>query len=357
MITELKILEDKVTLFKDENINVISSVLDIKDISKNTNSYTQSFTVPADANNNRIFNYWFEASVNNEFDARRKVASSIFLDGQLFKVGFIQLQKVNIKQNKAASYTINFSGNLSGIAKAAGDLKLKDLDLSAFDHAYDSATVYAGLIGSVTTGISGPITSGDVIYSPIVKKQYFISGAGDNTSTDTLQNISFDGGTNTGIIWDDCNPSIKLIRLIEAIEIKLGITFSRHFFDTTEFTGLYMWLNASQEKEIKGNTQVIDWDTNFAGEFGTANNFMNLTTNEASLNTSAAINEYWDFVYIQILFEPGFLNIPFTINVKDAGEIIRTIEVPAQGTNTGWSKSSITKWRCFKRHCRNSKQY
>ena len=91
MITELRILNDKVSLFSDENIEVISSVLDIKDITKNTNAFTRGFTVPANANNNRIFKYWFDADINNSFDARTKVSASIFLDGIPFKVGFVQL--------------------------------------------------------------------------------------------------------------------------------------------------------------------------------------------------------------------------------------------------------------------------
>ena len=37
----------KLDLFSDESIDVVSSVADIEDITKNTTDYTKTFTVPA----------------------------------------------------------------------------------------------------------------------------------------------------------------------------------------------------------------------------------------------------------------------------------------------------------------------
>jgi len=69
LVTELKILGSKVDLYKDENIDVINSVLDIKDITKNTNAFTRGFTVPASANNNQLFKHYYDADLDNSFDA------------------------------------------------------------------------------------------------------------------------------------------------------------------------------------------------------------------------------------------------------------------------------------------------
>ena len=46
---------DKIDLFKDENINVSSSIQNIQDLSKVYTDFSQSFTVPATSNNNKIF--------------------------------------------------------------------------------------------------------------------------------------------------------------------------------------------------------------------------------------------------------------------------------------------------------------
>lgn len=323
MITQVKIQGEKISLFEDESINVIASVLDILDISKNTNEFTRNFTIPADSINNKILKFWFDADIDNQFDARVKQPATITLGGIPFKGGFVQLIKVNVKEGKASSYSINYSGKLSDISKKAGDKKLKDLDLITYNHSYNSATV--------RTGLTSSLFSGDIIYNALVKKQYFYQDS-DNTSTSTLQNVAFNGGVNSGVIWSDLKPSIKLIRLIEAIEILLGVTFSRHFFGTSEFEGLFMWLNPDKSNDIAGNSTVIDWTTNNAGEFGTANSFMNLVTNTASFSTSAATQEEFNYVSIQVVVDASTSSIPYTIRMYDGDEIINEIEVPNGGT-------------------------
>jgi len=104
LIVELKILGTKVELFQDENIEVINSVIDIKDITKNTNAFTRGFTVPASKSNNQLFSHYYDANIDNSFDARTKIAAEILVDGISFKVGFVQLTKVNVKKNKPTSY-------------------------------------------------------------------------------------------------------------------------------------------------------------------------------------------------------------------------------------------------------------
>ena len=49
--------------YKDESVDIVSSVLDVSDITKNTGDYSKSFTVPASKNNNRIFKHWYNASI------------------------------------------------------------------------------------------------------------------------------------------------------------------------------------------------------------------------------------------------------------------------------------------------------
>ena len=67
---EVYIKGQRLDLFKDENISIVSSVQKIEDISRVFNDYSQSFTVPASKTNNRIFRHWYNFSVNNGFDAR-----------------------------------------------------------------------------------------------------------------------------------------------------------------------------------------------------------------------------------------------------------------------------------------------
>ena len=250
MIAKIYIGYDRVDLFKDENIEVVSSVLDINDITKNTTTYSKTFTVPASDINNKLFKHWYDANIDNSFDSRIKVDGRIDLDDVPFRIGKWRLSKVSVKKGKPSSYTINFFGNLTDVKKKAKNKELSDLDLSAYDHDYDSTQVLAGL----TTSLS----AGAVVYTPMVKKQYYFNTAADNTQQETLANIAKLGGTGTGIIWNDLRPSLRLINIIEAIEAAppvapatkggLGVTFSRDFFGTTEFNNLFLWMNPDKDK-------------------------------------------------------------------------------------------------------------
>jgi hypothetical protein len=271
MITTLYIQGSRLDQHADESVEVNSSVLDISDITKNTGDYTKTFTVPASKRNNSIFKHWYDANIDNSFDARIKVDGEIHLDGILFKMGRFRLTKVNVKKNKPDSYTINFFGNLVNLKDTLGKDELSGLDLSYFNHSYNSTNVRTGLTSENPAyyNLGGNVlAAGDIIYNLLAKKQYYIDTANPSTSDPKTRNIAFrDDSSDTGVMWNDLRPSIKIIRLIDAIENKYNaadyenpIVFSRDFFGTTEFTQLYMWLNPSENKEAGGDTKIIDWN-------------------------------------------------------------------------------------------------
>lgn len=284
MIVKIYIGTDQVELQKDESISITSSVLSIQDITKNTTDYSKAFTVPASESNNKLFKHYYDANVDNTFDARIKVDGRIEIDGVVFRIGKFLLQKVNVKQGRPTSYTINFFGNLVSISDALGKDELSVLDLSAFDHAYDSDTVKIGLTDS--------LSSQAIIYNLLAKKQYYYnSDAADTTHTDKLENIAHNGSGANGVEWNDLTPSIRLIKIIEAIEADYGITFSRHFFGRAEFNNLFLWLNNTKDGKPGGNQLKVDFTSG-------SNANVNLTTDIGAFptfNTAASNDEiYWD---------------------------------------------------------------
>tara|TARA_R110000803_G_scaffold76454_3_gene141103 strand:+ start:2299 stop:4998 length:2700 start_codon:yes stop_codon:yes gene_type:complete len=214
MRTTLYIGEWRVDQFGDEAATVVSSVLDITDITKNTGDYTKTFTVPASKRNNILFKHWYDADIDNGFDARLKIDGRILLDGFPFKSGKWRLSKVAVKKNKPSSYTINFFGKLPSLKDIVKKDLLSDLDLSAYDHDYDSATVLTGLESGLFTQ--------DIIYTLFAKKQYFYNSDPTNTDiTGTLANIAWgDGSGLNGVVWNDLRASLRLLSIIEAIEEK-----------------------------------------------------------------------------------------------------------------------------------------
>ena len=68
---------DRVELFNDEKISVTSSIQNINDIGKTYTDFSQTFTVPATKNNNKIFKHWYENSLDTQFDVLKKEDSYI----------------------------------------------------------------------------------------------------------------------------------------------------------------------------------------------------------------------------------------------------------------------------------------
>lgn len=305
MIATLEILGTKIDLFKDENISIIDAVIDIKAIDKNKNSFTRNFTVPASRINNKLFKHWYDANLDNSFDARKKQQAQILLDGIVFKEGFVQLTKVNVEKDRATSYSVNFSGRVVGIKKAVRDFKLKDLDLSQYNHSYNDSTIKTGLVSS--------LFGGDLVYTPIVKKQYFVEDGRTDANTEASRNISYVAGSQNGIDWSDMRPSLKLLPIIEAIEVKTGIKFSRDFFDTDEFKELFLWVNNSNEKNINGSSKTVD----FNRKVGASD--MNLTTNIATFPCDKDFNIEFQSIF-SLLPKAGFESVTYTVKMFLNGE-------------------------------------
>src|SRR5690606_38767028 len=138
----------------------------------------------------------------------------------------------------------------------------------------------------------------------------------DNTQTENLANISYLGGDDAGVLWNDLRPSIKLIKIIEAIESKYDIEFTRDFFGTSEFTKLFLWLNPDKEKQTGGDSQRVDFDSGDS-------TFMNLVTNVGSytcVNTSQ-LNYISFYMNLKVTPSAGYEDIEYTVKMYKDGEV------------------------------------
>lgn len=233
MITAIYIGVDRIDLYKDDNIVINNSVAKSEDITKVFTDVSNSFSVPASDNNNKIFKHYYNSDVLDGFDARKNVDAVIELNGINYKVGKIKLNKVILKGNKPSSYSIDFIGNLIALKDILKDDKLTDLDLSAHDFIID--------IANTTTKLT---TSGDTIMSLFADKRYVYDTVNTIATTDTLVNIAYNGtSVDNGISYTEPKISIKNLRVIEAIESQYNLTFSRDFLGLNEFESLFLLLS------------------------------------------------------------------------------------------------------------------
>jgi hypothetical protein len=309
MILKIYIENELIDLFADEAIELNSSVANTEDISKINTDYTKTFTVPASDNNNKIFKHYYNADIDNTFDARTKKNARIELGGLPFRTGKMRLEKVSVKHGKPSAYTINFWGNLVNFKNLIKDDELSALDLSEFDHSYT--------FSAVDTGLRTGLFDRDIIYTLMNQDRQYMynSDVSDNTNTDKLVNIAFNG-ENRGVKWNELKPSIRIEAIIRAIENTYGFNFSDDFFSRTEFKELYLWLNNSDG--VQYTEQEINWTSGDATEYG-----LNLSTDIWSV--SQYISPISNMTFrVGVIPESGFDNVPYKIIAKNNGIVYMT---------------------------------
>jgi len=243
-----------VDMFDNETVQLTSTIQDVKDIGKVFTDFSMPFTVPASETNNKIFRHFYNYNITgNAFDARKKRKAKIHINYSPFREGKIFLNSVKMRNNKAYAYEIIFYGNTVSLKDLIGDDELTDLDyLSNYNHEYTDTTVKTGF----TTGLDLNGQTNSIIYPLITSKKrlFFNSDPDSDIFFNSSGNLYHDSvgtpDTTRGLEFTDLKPAIRAIHIIEAIESKYGISFTRDangdfdkFFGSTAFSNLYLWLN------------------------------------------------------------------------------------------------------------------
>lgn len=305
------------TFGKDENITVTTAVQDVKDISKIRGDFSQSFTVPASKRNNRLFKHYYNADINNGFDARVRQTATIDVDTLDFKRGKIELVDVGIKENQIQYYKIVFYGNTVKVKDLIGEDKMVELDwLDNFNHDYTSANVLTGLTNGLDFTVDG-ITYADAVIYPLIsyRRQYlYNSDSGDTTNTDKLVNIRFHNGQQQhGVEFGELRPAIKVSLIIKAITEKYGLNFTGNFFESTNFTELYV--NVNNRKDDLSNGLLV---------------YENVSGTQASISN---VNDR--YVYqTTITPKAAFQDTPYKVRLTVNGVVRLETELAAWGTKT-----------------------
>lgn len=310
MNVELYILGEKVTMFDlDDTIKINRKVKDYRDIENIFSDYSESFTVPA-LPNNRIFKHYYDADVENGFDARVKQPAEIYVDQELFKRGSIQLKSVKIKKNAIENYTIQFFTELTQLIDTFGEDELSDLDWSEYLYDYTYA--------NVKTGLQSGLFFNRIIYPLISYKRRFlyntaVQGLDPEFNTDIALGDSTELGE--GIDWRELKPAIQATTIFGKIAENYGLTFTGDIFQSFRFTRIYMNLVNGDKRQsetsttiVEENNVVIPYTTDFNLEF-----VLQITPETGFENTEYGIRLFIDG---QLLYDSG-LTLSGTTNLVE----------------------------------------
>lgn len=322
-----------VDLFEDETISVTSKIQDIRDISKVFTDFSQSFTLPASKKNNKIFKHFYNYFISEgAFDARKKVDAILEVNYIPFREGKIFLNGVKMKENKPFAYNVTFFGDTVNLKDALGDDELSALDLSAFNHDYDSDEVETGL----TTGLF----SESIIYPLITHTKRLYFNSDDNHSGDTLiGDLSYHNGSHSeavALTFDDLKPAIKVTDIIDAIEAKssYGLTFATgsddNFFETDVFSNLYLWL--SKTKGVLGGQEGENESVRIVGDWSRVVNTANVWDVDLSNGENLSLDiQYFPYPQasvestITITPSAGYTNIEYSIEMLIDGDVVASV--------------------------------
>lgn len=294
----------QIELFKDETIELNSSVQNINDISKTFSDFTQSFTVPTSDINNRVFQHYYDSDVDGNFNPNIRVPAFIEIGSLPFKFGVIQLEDVKLKNMMPSSYNIRFFSKVVNLSDLFGEEELTALDFSELNHEFTPNIVFNSLNNNTLIN--------EALYYPLISstRNFQIGTANADDITTTLGAIDF----------KDLKPAIKLIRIIEAIEQRYNVSFTKEFLNRAVFGNLFMWCynnaNFSLDPE---NATLID--------FTTKGNLEDISGVTVNLTDNFFVTDANVSTRIKITPLPGFENVDYTM--------VRLLDGESWGTFSG----------------------
>jgi hypothetical protein len=252
----------KVDLLNDENISLTQVIQDIRDIDKVFTDYSRTFNLPASEINNKLFKHWYNPDIQG-FDANIQSEAKIELNYQAFREGKVKLQEVTMKDNRPHTYKITFFGKTVSLNNLFGEDKLNNLVwMDNFKLPALTANVLTGLQTGHNITVDSVAYNSAIIYPLLTHSQRYIYDATANLTNAGNLSITSTNNTQRGVLPEDLKPAIKASLIIKAIEQQYNINFkSSEFFDSTEFSNLYLWLHRDKGKIETENTLVIDSTT------------------------------------------------------------------------------------------------
>ena len=147
-------------LFKDEEIKLSNNIVGLFDLGVLPSDFTKTITLPGTKVNNNFFEFVYDISVVNPylFSTNLKVPCYIDFGGVYLSDGYLQLNKVNVYQNKFIdSYEVTIYGTNSSFARDINVNYLTDLSsLAKYNHTAS--------FNNVTASWDGGLFNGDIVY-------------------------------------------------------------------------------------------------------------------------------------------------------------------------------------------------
>ena len=307
---------NRVDLFDDEKISVTSSIQNINDIAKTYTDFSNTYTVPATKQNNKIFKHWYDNSNDFPFSTLVKSNAYIEIDTIPFRKGKIQLESANIVNGQAQDYSITFIGILGNLKDTFAGKFLKDLTYDFYDFNYTGNNVIARVVDNVP--------SQNIMFPLISSKRRWNYGS----ITDPTNNIN---NATDPIRYNELFPAIRLRAVLDMIENQFGINFEgtaeepSTFLTDARFINAYLYLKNADTFETKETFIKVNF-TSITGDSSNSTGYNVNLTNDTVYNTTCdfkatEFGQNYEFDYKKLTFRltPSVSGISYSVKLYKNG--------------------------------------
>ena len=231
-------------LYEDEDLPLTLSVDNFKNVAEKVQSYSKAFNLPATKRNNIIFDQMFEVTRSDDgiiFNAYKKTKCILKQDGFILFEGYLRMLDATNNEGEI-SYNVNLYSEVVALADTLKDRTFRDLDFNELNHDYD----YDNIKLSAT---------GDLILIDALPSDSFAGAAGTYQTgvlkypfVDWVHQYTLDSGNPIlQNLETSFRPFINAKYIIDNIFADTEFTYSSSFFNTTEFSKLFMDFNWGSE--------------------------------------------------------------------------------------------------------------
>jgi hypothetical protein len=321
----------RLELFNDEQIQVTSTQQNVADISKTYTDFSQSFTIPASPYNNAILQHFYQSDVNATIDHNIRRNAFIEIDLTFFRRGKIQVEKAQLKNGQAESYTLSFFGEGKTLLDYFGEDLLSDLDYISLNHTYTGAEVKSRIIdGTNAYHVKYPLISS--------KRIWTWTGQAPTTITPSWLTIPTSGSndihhTSGHIHYNELFPAVRVSKIFGQIADKYGVTFNGNFLADDRFTKLFLWYKNRNEFNFFSEAQVIDFQNISSNLIGGLNPY-NPSLNISLANNTITVQNLQDVTNYQIRINilSSSASVGCMLDVYQNGNLFQSIPFIGVGT-------------------------
>lgn len=217
-------------IFADEEIKISNNITQLFDLGAIPADFTRTITLPGTKTNNAFFEHYYDISVFSPltFGSNNKVPAYLDFDGIYVANGYLQLNKVNVYQNKYIdSYEVTVYGATSSFSRDTNQSFLTDLSsLRSYNHTAS--------LENINLSWSGSLFNGDIIYP--------LADYGSELSFNSQARIPMSVPSGS-LTVQDFKPAIRIKKVWDAIFDTYGYTYTSSFWNQSWLDNVYMVLN------------------------------------------------------------------------------------------------------------------